>query len=36
LGLVESEDVIKVSKLPDIVGDDKAMDDGWDSINSAD
>ncbi|KAG2070277.1 hypothetical protein BDR04DRAFT_1019189, partial [Suillus decipiens] len=34
LGLIESEDMIQVSKLPDVVGEDEAMDDGWDSIHS--
>jgi hypothetical protein len=33
LGLVESEDIIHVSKLPDVIGEEEAMDEGWDRIN---
>jgi hypothetical protein len=35
LGLVESEDIIpsRVSKLPDVIGKEEAMDEGWDRIN---
>ena len=32
LGLVESEDIIHVSKLPDVIGEEEAMDEGWDRI----
>jgi hypothetical protein len=33
LNLIKSEDVNKVSKLPDVVGEEEEMVDGWDSIN---
>jgi hypothetical protein len=33
LGLVESKDIIRVSKLPDVIGKEEAMDEGWDRIN---
>jgi len=32
LNLVKAEDVNKVSKLPDVVGKEEDMVDGWDSM----
>jgi hypothetical protein len=33
LGLVEFEDIIHVSRLPDVISEEEAMDEGWDRIN---
>jgi hypothetical protein len=32
LKLVKDEDVLAVSVMQDVKGDDEAMDDGWDAI----
>jgi hypothetical protein len=32
LNLIKSDDVKKISSLPDIEGEDKALEDGWDRI----
>ena len=32
LGLVKSEDIIHASKLPDIVGEEVAMNEAWDRV----
>lgn len=32
LGLVKSEDIIHASQLPDVVGEEEAMNEGWDRV----
>ncbi|KIK31917.1 hypothetical protein CY34DRAFT_102511 [Suillus luteus UH-Slu-Lm8-n1] len=34
LGLVKDKDVLPVAHLPDVEGDEKELEDGWDSIVS--
>jgi len=34
LGLIKDKDVLPVARLPDIEGDEKELEDGWDSIVS--
>lgn len=33
MGLVKDNDIKAVATLPDVDGDDKVLDDGWDDIN---
>lgn len=34
LGFIEDDNVLKISLLPDVVGDkEEVLEDGWDSIN---
>jgi hypothetical protein len=33
MGLVKDNDIKTVATLPDVDGDDKVLDDGWDDIN---
>jgi hypothetical protein len=32
LGLVKDKDIQSIASLPDVDGEDKELDDGWDSI----